>query len=176
MVWGLSLSPCLSPRPGSPLMGWSMSALRCGNHFRRDRLGRIYGMHSLARTGEHTSISNDTSVALRGTLSLALLRSFLVETTLQAVLTRHKAASSWIDWRHVRFVLLMIDFIMKFGKHGFSVLVNSSALFYNESTNELKHPRRACCHITQMTSFCLQRGNQIPTQQISPVNHHISPN
>lgn len=42
-------------------------------------------MHSLVRTSEHASISNDTSVALRSALSLALLHSLPVEITFQAV-------------------------------------------------------------------------------------------
>lgn len=98
-------------------------------------------MHSLARTGKHTSISNDTAVVLGSTLSPVMLHSFPVEITFQAALTRHKPAAGSADIPYT--CLLAMDFKITFK----DVIIS-----------------------------CLQRGDQIPTPQISPVNHDISPN
>lgn len=61
---------CSSPWPDFLLMVWSMSVLHwadslsCGNHLRRNRLERIYEMHSLWSVcrGKQSSICNGGSV------------------------------------------------------------------------------------------------------------------
>lgn len=64
-------------------------------------------MHSLAHTGKHASISNDSALALGSAPSPVWLHSFPVEIIFQAALTRHRPASASAD-------LLAIDFRMTF--------------------------------------------------------------
>lgn len=108
-IWDLKLvALCVSPRPGFPLMVWSMSALHWadslsrGNHLRRSRLGRIYEMHSLVWSvySKQASIGSGTSVVLYAAVSALVVVWVHSSPRVQSALTMTDYLISLIMWKH----------------------------------------------------------------------------